>query len=67
MIGAGGLIVIIIGLLLTVFWIVEFIDLMRYEDTDFPGKYDKVFWFIILLLFNIIGAFMFSIYKRRIR
>jgi hypothetical protein len=34
-----------IGLLiLGVFWVYQFVQLMRLSETDFPGKYDKGLW-----------------------
>jgi len=45
------------------FWVLSLYRLMGLRDDFFPGRNDKVTWFVLLVLFNIVGAVMFFIFK----
>ena len=45
------------------FWFVQLIDLMSRKDNEFPGRFDKPTWVLILVLTNFIGALAFFISK----
>ncbi|MBN1972826.1 MAG: hypothetical protein JW787_04260 [Sedimentisphaerales bacterium] len=57
------LLVVIVAVLLFLFWLRQFIDLMTQSDDSFPGKYDKPVWVAVLLLTGAIGALVYVIYK----
>lgn len=60
--------VICIGLpvlvLAIAFWVSQFAQLMLLSDHDFPGRYDKILWFIAFMLFHVFAAFAFLLWKR---
>ncbi len=53
--------IFIIAILLFIFWIRQFIDLMGRSDDSFSGKYDKPIWAAVLLLTFVIGALVYAI------
>ena len=46
----------LLGLALTVFWIVELVDIARRE---FPDQNTKVLWLIVVLLFHGLGSLIY--------
>lgn len=45
MVGGGTMeSAVLIGLILSVFWVYQFVQLMLFSDGDFPGRYDKPLW-----------------------
>ncbi len=56
---------IVIGIALLIFWIVELFDLMGKRDDEFPGRYDKVLWFIVIFFGFALGALIFVLWKSR--
>lgn len=49
--------------LMQVFWIVQLIDLMSRKDSEFPGRFDKPAWGIVLAITNVLGALAFFLFK----
>lgn len=39
---AGGVLLVPVAII----WIYQFVQLMLFSDSDFPGKYDKVLWVV---------------------
>ena len=60
---------LLIGLLfitvivLVLFWVGQLFDLMGQSDDLFPGRYDKVCWFVLLMTMNVFGAAIWFIFK----
>ncbi len=52
-------------LVLVAVWIHEFLALMRLTDNDFPGRFDKLVWSIVMIVFAPVGLIAFAIYRRR--
>ena len=52
-------------LYIVIFWIKQLLDLMSHKDDSFPGKYDKVIWVAILIIFGFIGAYIYVIFKSK--
>jgi hypothetical protein len=48
-----------------VFWIGEFVTLMRRPDADFPGRHDKLVWSILMIVLPPVGAVAYRIYRHR--
>jgi hypothetical protein len=48
-----------IVLLLIVFWLVQFIHMMRLPDGAFPGRYDKVLWLVTFLVASFLAPLAF--------
>jgi hypothetical protein len=48
-----------------VFWISEFVALMRLRDEAFPGRHDKLVWSVLMIVLPPVGAIAFGIYRRR--
>ena len=46
-----------------IIWVQQFFDLMSSGDGKFPGRYDKVLWFVVLILGNILGAIAYWYWK----
>lgn len=59
-----GLGLLAIAILAVFFWVREFIHLMGLADEAFPGRYDKVLWFLLLVLLPPVGALAFSTFRR---
>jgi hypothetical protein len=57
----------VVGILLLVFWICQFISLMLLSDADFPGRHDKVLWAAAFLLLFVVAAFAFYYWKMAYR
>ena len=55
--------VIVVCVLFLIFWAFQFIHLMSMGDSDLPGRYDKVLWFILFYLFFLFAPFLFMIWK----
>ena len=45
-------------------WIHEFVILMNLRDGDFPGRFDKLVWSILMVLLPPIGLAAFWTYRR---
>ena len=52
-----------VGIVLLAFWLVELISLMNMTDDQFPGRFDKPTWAVILVFTLVLGAFAFWIWK----
>jgi cytochrome c oxidase assembly factor CtaG len=47
---------ILLAIAAFVFWIYEFVSLMRRRDDQFPGRYDKPLWVAAFIFANIAAA-----------
>jgi len=52
------------GLLLVYLWIREIVHLMGLSDDAFPGRHDKLMWFVLLVGLPPIGVPAFAIFRR---
>ncbi|MHC5056836.1 MAG: hypothetical protein ACYTKD_19295 [Planctomycetota bacterium] len=52
-----------VALPLVIFWACQLLSLMRMKDEEFPGRYDKVLWFIIVFFGSLLGALIFWLWK----
>lgn len=55
---------IILFLALSVFWVIQFAELMVLSDKDFPGRYDKALWVAAFVCTLFLGAFAFFWWRR---
>jgi len=53
----------IVGLIIAVFWLVQFAQLMSLDDKSFPGTYDKIIWGIVFVFAAPLAPFAFLIWK----
>lgn len=44
-------------------WITQFVQLMVFSDSDFPGRNDKILWVIIYIVFSPLAPFLFMWWK----
>jgi len=49
---------------LAALWVRELVHLMGLSDDAFPGRHDKVMWFILLLCVPPIGVVAFGVFRR---
>ena len=55
---------LVIGaMVLLIFWVVQLIALMSMTDDLFPGRNDKVLWFIVVFFGCALGALVFWLWK----
>ena len=52
-----------VALVLCVFWVYQFVQLMLLSEADFPGKYDKVLWTAAFILALAVAPFAFLGWK----
>ena len=57
------MILILVGLFLLLFWLWQLLDLMNRGDDEFPGRFDKLIWGMILLFGWVVGAVAFCLWK----
>ena len=57
------IIVVIFGLILLGFWLTQLVDLMWRHDEEFPGRFDKLIWGLVLVFGWIVGAIAFWFWK----
>jgi hypothetical protein len=58
------LVILLFVLVLLVFWIIQFAQLMAMRDDEFPGRFDKILWFIAFLTLNVVAASIFLSWKQ---
>ena len=62
-INVAALAIIVIVLLFLVVWARQFIQLMMFSDSDFPGRYDKPIWAVLFIAAFVIAPFLFIYWK----
>lgn len=60
------LLIIVVAALALVFWGYQLVQLMMLEDSDFPGRYDKILWFVLFCATFLLAPFLFIAWKRAI-
>lgn len=55
--------VLVVSFVLIVLWVVYFAQMMSLADAEYPGKHDKILWFVVFLLFFFLAPFAFWIWK----
>lgn len=60
----GGGVLIIVGVLLLIFWLLELLVLMNMTGDQFPWRYDKALWFVIVFFGSALGAFVFWMWQK---
>lgn len=53
----------LLGLIYAAFWVAMVVDLMRRRDAEFPGRFDKVLWLVVLVAVPVLGPIAFGFYK----
>lgn len=59
----GILAIVLIAIALVVFWLSQMVGLMDMKDNEFPGKHDKILWFVALLIGSFAGALAFLLWR----
>lgn len=63
--GVGSIFIIVaVGFALFWFWFTCLQNLMNRRDDEFPGRYDKILWVVLLLSLNVVGAVLYMIRDR---
>ena len=57
------IVIIIIGLIAFLFWLSELRIVIKMHDSDFPGRNDKLMWFMLVFFGSILGALLFMIWR----
>ena len=60
-------IVLVIGLVIAVFWLCQFVSLMLLSESDFPGRHDKILWAAAFMLVFPVAPFAFIGWKTAYR
>ena len=60
-------IILIVGILIAVFWLCQFVSLMLLSDSDFPGRHDKILWAAAFILVFLVAPFAFLGWKMAYR
>lgn len=50
--------------MMLIFWVRELVTLMGLGDEAFPGRHDKILWFLLLVALPPIGMVAFSVFRR---
>ncbi len=58
------LVYLAVGLLLIIFWVWQFAQLMALGDDIFPGRYDKILWVVAFIVLNVLTAIAFIWWKQ---
>ena len=66
-IGALDIFLLLISIIIIFFWYKEFVFMMALEDSDYPGKKDKILWFIVFFVFPFLAPFLFRTWKKAIK
>ena len=56
-------VIVSIALAVSIFWIIQLVDLMSRRDDEFPGRFDKPTWAFILVVASAVGAVAFAVWK----
>ena len=54
---------IIVGIILTLLWAFQLVQLMLLEDSDFPGRHDKILWVVIFIVLFFLAPLLFMAWK----
>jgi hypothetical protein len=60
------LLVVLLLLAMTAFWISQLVDLMASPDDRFPGKHDKVAWAAVMIVWSVFGSLAYLLFKSRL-
>lgn len=63
----GMVVGFLVGIILVLLWAFQFVQMMLLEDTDFPGRYDKILWLVTFITFFFIAPFLFMAWKNGIK
>lgn len=55
---------LLVALVISPFWIYQFIQLMLLSESDFPDKYDKYVWVVVFLVVIPLAPIAFLSWKR---
>ena len=61
------LIILALIILIIIRWWEEFIFMMSLNDSNFPGKSDKILWFIVFFILPLVAPFLFRSWKKIIK
>lgn len=49
----------LVSLLVLLFWLLQFVRMMRMPDAAFPGRHDKILWLVTFLVIGVVAPFAF--------
>ena len=53
----------VVSIILVLLWAFQFVQLMLLEDTDFPGRYDKILWVVVFIVLFFLAPLLFMAWK----
>jgi len=62
--GLAGLVAVVIVIAVIYWWVTSFVALMCLSDSDFPGRYDKILWFVVFFTLWVFAPLLFSMWRR---
>ena len=57
------LLIITLPIVMLIFWLFQFVQLMLLEDELLPGRHDKILWYIMFMLLMPLAPIAFVIWK----
>jgi len=55
--------IFLFGLIAFLFWLSQLWLVVKMQDSDFPGRNDKLIWFLLVFFGFILGAFLFMVWR----
>ena len=62
--GLLGLVALVVVIAVIYWWCTSFITLMCLSDSDLPGRYDKVLWFVVFFTLWVFAPLLFSMWRK---
>ena len=56
-------VLMVAGVVFCIFWVYQFVQVMLFSETDFPGKYDKCLWTAAFIFAFLLAPFAFYGWK----
>jgi NADH:ubiquinone oxidoreductase subunit 6 (subunit J) len=61
--GIAFAIILVAALVIAIFWLYQFVQMMLLEDRWFPGRFDKPLWVAVFVLVFPLAPFAFLMWK----
>ena len=62
--GLLGLVVLVAAIAVVYWWCTSFVFMMGLSDSQLPGRYDKILWFVVFFTLWIFAPVVFSMWRK---